>query len=407
MRARSVPAVERRSGFFERVYAIVRRIPRGRVASYGQIARLAGASRHARVVGWAMHGTPKGAGIPWHRVLQQGGGLSPAVSPREPGRQRRLLEAEGVVFRLDGRVDLAAHQWVPAADPPPRPRNPRRQIGLDGRRRVQYELKGSIVIQSEIPGQREQGNDGGVPPMNGGQVYAALERQIIQGALQPRERLVEADLCRKLGVSRTLLREVLRRLEGVGLVVLSPNRGAVVRDFGPEEIEDLYVVRLVLERAVAERIVERITPGDLRELRALNREFEAACRHETMADMIWTNIAFHRRMSAVSGSPFLCQFLDISRLQTNQIRYLVWANRRRIRESRRDHRDMLAALSRKDRTAFEMALFRHVAGGKRDYQEIYLRQRTGTPGDGSARGAPADRSGHGRRTPARTLSVSR
>ncbi len=123
MTARPAPAAGGQTGFFGRVYAIVRLIPPGQVASYGQIARLAGASRHARVVGWAMRATPQGSGVPWHRVLQRGGGLSPAVSPREPGRQRRLLEAEGVAFHLDGRVNLDAHQWPPAADPPPRPRN--------------------------------------------------------------------------------------------------------------------------------------------------------------------------------------------------------------------------------------------------------------------------------------------
>jgi methylated-DNA-protein-cysteine methyltransferase-like protein len=82
------------------------------VATYGQIARLLGAPHGARLVGWAMHGAPPGSRVPWHRVIQQGGSLSPSVSPHDPGRQRRLLEREGVTFGLDGRVDMAAHQWV-------------------------------------------------------------------------------------------------------------------------------------------------------------------------------------------------------------------------------------------------------------------------------------------------------
>lgn len=220
--------------------------------------------------------------------------------------------------------------------------------------------------------------------MNGGQVYAELERQIILGGLRPRERMVEAELTGKLGVSRTLLREVFRRLEGVGLIVLSPNRGAVVRDFSPKEIDDLYAVRSVLERAVAPLIVERTVASDLQELRALNRQFEAACRRRDMAAMIWTNITFHRRMSAVSGNAFLCQLLDVSRLQTNQIRYIVWTSRERVEESIRDHREMLAALARKEGQTFEAALFRHVAGGKGDYQRIFpvgaSRDAQGGPG---------------------------
>jgi len=105
----------RRAGFFDGVYALVKRIPRGKVATYGQIARLLGAPRSARVVGWAMHGNPHGAGVPWHRVVQRGGGLSPTVSPSDPGCQRRLLEREGVIFRLDGRIDMDRHRWNPTA----------------------------------------------------------------------------------------------------------------------------------------------------------------------------------------------------------------------------------------------------------------------------------------------------
>lgn len=105
------------AGFFRRVYALVRRIPRGKVATYGQIAGLLGAPRHARVVGWAMHGNPHGPRVPCHRVIQHGGSLSPSYSLEEPGRQRRLLEREGVRFLLDGRVDLAAHLWRLVAEP--------------------------------------------------------------------------------------------------------------------------------------------------------------------------------------------------------------------------------------------------------------------------------------------------
>ena len=102
-------------GFFASVYALVRRIPRGKVATYGQIARLLGAPRSARVVGWAMHGTPHSFRVPWQRVVQRGGSLSPSVCPADPGCQRRLLEREGVTFLVGGRIDMARHQWSPPA----------------------------------------------------------------------------------------------------------------------------------------------------------------------------------------------------------------------------------------------------------------------------------------------------
>ncbi len=110
------------TGFFDRVYALVTQIPRGRVATYGQIAKMLGAPQSARIVGWAMHGNPHGARVPCHRVIQQGGTCSPSFRVGDPGAQRRLLEHEGVQFLLDGRVDLAAHQWRPALGGVWRPR---------------------------------------------------------------------------------------------------------------------------------------------------------------------------------------------------------------------------------------------------------------------------------------------
>lgn len=103
-------------GFFDRVYALVARIPQGRVATYGQIARMLGAPRAARIVGWAMQSNPHGSRVPCHRVIQQSGTCSPNFRVGDPGAQRRLLEREGVRFLLDGRVDLEAHLWRPELD---------------------------------------------------------------------------------------------------------------------------------------------------------------------------------------------------------------------------------------------------------------------------------------------------
>jgi len=115
-RARGFGAKQEQAGFFARVYALVARIPRGKVATYGQIARMLGVPRAARTVGWAMHDNPHGARVPCHRVIQQGGSCSANFRIGDPGAQRRLLEREGVQFLLDGRIDMRAHQWRPELD---------------------------------------------------------------------------------------------------------------------------------------------------------------------------------------------------------------------------------------------------------------------------------------------------
>ena len=92
------------------IYSIVSSIPRGRVASYGQIAAMAGLPRHARLVGRAMRDLPDDVDIPWHRVVNASGGISSRRSPSSERDQRRLLEAEGVRF-CGTRVDMKTHRW--------------------------------------------------------------------------------------------------------------------------------------------------------------------------------------------------------------------------------------------------------------------------------------------------------
>ncbi len=98
--------------FFSRAHDMVRQIPEGRVASYGQIARMMGEPRKARFVGYAMHASPGVAGgVPCHRVVFKDGSLAPGFAFGGAGAQRELLEAEGIEFLPDGRVDMERCSW--------------------------------------------------------------------------------------------------------------------------------------------------------------------------------------------------------------------------------------------------------------------------------------------------------
>jgi methylated-DNA-protein-cysteine methyltransferase-like protein len=90
---------------WKKFYRVVRKIPRGRVASYGQIAELAGLDGHARQVGYALHALPANSGVPWHRVVNAKGEISPRSAGDSHELQRMLLEAEGVTFDERGRVE--------------------------------------------------------------------------------------------------------------------------------------------------------------------------------------------------------------------------------------------------------------------------------------------------------------
>ena len=104
------------SDSYRRIWSVVRRIPRGRVATYGQVAALAGLPGRARLAGYALHALPDGSPLPWHRVVGAGGRLSLArLDPGAALTQRMRLEREGVEFDARWRVKLDSHTWASAA----------------------------------------------------------------------------------------------------------------------------------------------------------------------------------------------------------------------------------------------------------------------------------------------------
>ena len=99
-----------------RIHDVVARIPRGRVATYGQIARIARLPGQARLIGYALHALPAGTRVPWQRVVNARGEIS--VGGESGVRQRTLLESEGVRFDERGRIELASFQWRPQPSRP-------------------------------------------------------------------------------------------------------------------------------------------------------------------------------------------------------------------------------------------------------------------------------------------------
>lgn len=101
---------------YELIWSVIQKIPKGRVATYGQIAELAGLEGHARQVGYALHNLPPRSSVPWHRVVNTKGEVSPRSAGDSHELQRMLLEAEGVEFDLRGRIDLRRYRWSGGRD---------------------------------------------------------------------------------------------------------------------------------------------------------------------------------------------------------------------------------------------------------------------------------------------------
>ena len=122
-----MPAVAK--SFFVEVARVVRGVPRGRVVTYGQVARMAGRPGAARMVGWALHSLPEGSRVPWHRVINARGAISSRGVPLAEEIQRQLLLREGIGFSEGGRVDLERYRWNGRAA-----RGGKKQPGTAGRR---------------------------------------------------------------------------------------------------------------------------------------------------------------------------------------------------------------------------------------------------------------------------------
>jgi methylated-DNA-protein-cysteine methyltransferase-like protein len=98
---------------YQRIYGIVRRIPEGRVATYGQVARLAGLGGHARLVGYALSALHDDGSVPWHRVINSRGEVSARSDPYYEELQRALLAKEGIRTDERGRLSLRRYRWTP------------------------------------------------------------------------------------------------------------------------------------------------------------------------------------------------------------------------------------------------------------------------------------------------------
>ena len=131
------------------IYDVVRRIPRGRVATYGQIARLAGMPGHARQVGYALNDLPAGSPVPWHRVINAAGRVSGRAEPLDEQIQRRLLECEKVAFDGRGRVALSRFLWTPQdhLGPGGRPRHSR--LGVSSERLPRVGAPGATTLMAK------------------------------------------------------------------------------------------------------------------------------------------------------------------------------------------------------------------------------------------------------------------
>lgn len=193
------------------------------------------------------------------------------------------------------------------------------------------------------------------------QVQETLRQEIVSGRLAPGERLVEQRLCEALDVSRTSLREALRRLEAEGLIELVPHRGAVVASVDLGEARQIYDVRGVLETLAVRGFAEQATEEDIAELRGVLSELENAQRCGSPGPSVLViKQRFYRVLLDACGNDIVRGMLEMLNNRISFLRSLSLSQAGRLPDTVREIREIVEAIERRDTEAAHAASLRHV-----------------------------------------------
>jgi DNA-binding GntR family transcriptional regulator len=199
--------------------------------------------------------------------------------------------------------------------------------------------------------------------------YNALAERIIDGTYVPGTRLGEVELAEGLGISRTPIREAVRRLEARGLVETLPNRGARVRVWTPEQVVDILELRALLEGRAARRAASKATPDDIATLSGLCDLMESAERRpggpdiKAIADL---NGRFHEHVVKSADSPMMVEMTQSLSMIALVARTFGRYGNHRLRQSMQQHRDIVAAVASGDGNLAEALMRSHILSATTD-----------------------------------------
>ncbi len=190
-------------------------------------------------------------------------------------------------------------------------------------------------------------------------VVAQLRMFLLAGELPSGSRIPEAVLCRRLGVSRTPLREALKVLAAEGFVTLRPNRGAIVAPVDPGFVGPLFEVKGALERLIGLCAAERATDADISDLEALHEALRIALSQDERAEYTRINYAFHQRLAQATQNPVLVQSYESLQQQIWRYRFAVNELPERLEGSFLEHEKIVVALRARARLDLAERLEEH------------------------------------------------
>ena len=198
-------------------------------------------------------------------------------------------------------------------------------------------------------------------------VFNTLRQAILTGELKPGERLMEIHLAKKLGVSRTPIREAIRKLELEGLVTMIPRRGAEVAQITEKSMNDVLEVRRALDVLCVELACDRITEEELEQLKAACEAFEAAVKTKDAKKIAHADVALHDIIVCATGNQRLIQLVNNLSEQMYRYRFEYIKDSSQHERLVEEHRVIYQSLVEKDKEAVSLAAKTHI-----DNQEISI-----------------------------------
>jgi DNA-binding GntR family transcriptional regulator len=195
-------------------------------------------------------------------------------------------------------------------------------------------------------------------------VFETLRQAILRGELKPGERLMEIHLAQKLGVSRTPVREAIRKLELEGLVLMIPRRGAVVAEITITDLEEVLEVRMALEELAMKLACRNITNEQMAEIQRLSDAFCQTLGKDDIGACAQADMAFHEAIYMAAGNGRLMQILSNLREQLYRYRMEYLKDKQCHPALEQEHEEMLEALAQRDEEKALAVIGRHILGQK-------------------------------------------
>ena len=206
-------------------------------------------------------------------------------------------------------------------------------------------------------------------------IVGVLEEEIALGQLAPRERLVEEEIAERFGVKRHVIRQALADLETMGIIVRQPNRGAAVRDYGIQEVEQLYLVRALIERRAAELIGLPVEKSVIDKLQKIQDRHSAAAEKGDLRKVFRENLLFHKTFFAICGNAPLVEVIEQMALKTHAIRSYSIGDPALLKVVRDQHQRMINLLSAPDKKALVDVVVEHIQPAKDAYLRLARHMR--------------------------------